>query len=437
MKRILMLSYLFPPVTDVGGLRALGFAENLPACGWEPHVLSVKNPDTSLCKVGRSGAPEGIETTYCKSLFHMNRMSWKANGVLRLLLKAVGVRLEGNVVHELFCLPDAFAGWVLPAYFAGLRIMKRQPVDVIYVSSKPFSTCLAGVFLKKATGKPLVLDFRDPASFPDNLFLPNRFGHIRQRAVARIERFVLQNADYLLTTTRATEEEYLNRYPFLEGRTRTIYNGYYLPPEPVQTVEPFDVFTIVYLGNFYYDLLASDTFFLALKSVVEKGGIPPGKIRFLYVGALREKNWLDDACRQYGIGHLVQTTGQVTRDEAQSILMRSALMLLRIVPPMISTKLFEGLRDGVPMLAVIEKGEVADIIQAFSPSSFVVTDNSVQAIEKSFLEAYRLWTAGELKRHQNSDYLDRFNKLALTRTFSEVLAGLPHGQKIGMRQPLF
>ncbi|MFZ7127487.1 MAG: glycosyltransferase [Desulfobacterales bacterium] len=422
MKKILMLSYYFPPITDVGGLRALGFAENLPAHGWEPHVLSVRNPDRSVCGVGDGGPPAGIDTRYCRSLFHLNRASWKANGVLRLLLRAVGIRLRGNIVHELFCLPDVFAGWIVPAYAAGLRIMKQEGIDLIYVSSKPFSSTLAGVLLKKATGKPLVLDFRDPASFPDSLFMDNRAGRTRKRIIGRIERYVLENADALLTTTRATEEAYLERYPFLAGRTRTIYNGFYLPGIPMQAVEPFDVFTIVYMGNFYHDLVPSDTFFEALRAVVDQGRIPADRIRFLYVGGLRGKdNWLMEAGRRHQVSHLIRTAGQVSREEAQSILARSALMLLRIVPPMISTKLFEGLRDGVPMLAIIEEGEVAELIRVYSPRSYVVTSHRAGDAADAICEAYRRWEKGELTPQIHTEYRNRFNKKSLTAAFREVL----------------
>ncbi len=430
----LPVSAISDPITDVGGtepLKALGFAKQpfpptsilgVLSYGWVPHVLSVKNPDRSLCHFGPGGPPEGIDTTYCRSLFHLNRISWKANGVLRLLLQAFGFRLEGNVIHELFCLPDVFAGWVLPAYLAGLRIIKRKHIDLIYVSSKPFSSTLAGVLLKKATGKPLVLDFRDPASFPETLFLDNRAGRIRQRLVSKIERFVLENADYLLTTTRATETAYLQRYPFLNNRTRTIYNGYYLPGDSGATAAPFDVFTIVYLGNFYHDLIPSDTFFKALRIVVDRGLIPKDRIRFLYVGGLKERgNWLETAAKRFGVEHLIETTGHVPRETAQALLTRSALMLLRIVPPMISTKLFEGLRDGVAMLAIIDKGEVEAMIRRYSPGSFVVTSRSVDDVAEAIAEAYRQWRTGALARRPSEDYNAHFNKEALTAEFAEVL----------------
>ena len=303
MKRVLLISYYFPPLLDVGGLRALGFAQNLPAFGWEPYVLSVKNPDASLCKVGPESPTGDIKTFYCRSWFHLNRITWKANGVLKLLLKAFGVKLDDNIVQELFCLPDVYAGWVFPAYQTGLRLIKQYDIDVVYVSSKPFSSVLSGVMLKRATNKPLVLDFRDPVSFPGNLFSNNSAGRLRRQVVRKIERFTLANADHLITTTRETLNRYKKLYPFLKNRSTILYNGYFLPTDTRPIPHEFDTFTIVYIGNFYYGLVPCDTFFQALKQISDQQLIPSGKFRFLYVGAIREKaNWLEEMRQRYESG---------------------------------------------------------------------------------------------------------------------------------------
>lgn len=422
MKKILLISYYFPPISNVGALRALGYAQYLPNHGWQPYVLSVKNPDLSLCSVGAEDSPKDIDTTYCRSLFQLNRITWKANSVLRLLLGAIRIKLESNVVNEILCMPDNFIGWILPAYIAGLRIIQQHNIDLIYVSSKPFSSTLTGVMLKKTTGKPLVLDFRDPASFPPNLFLNNWAGRTRQRLIAKIERFVLANTDYLLTTTQITEAAYRRRYPFLRSRIRTIYNGYYLSADPKPPSKPFDVFTIVYLGNFYYNLLPSDSFFAALHTIIEQGLIPNDQIRFLYVGKIRDKNnWLLEVGRRFGIKHLFQTTGHVSRGEAQAILKNSAIMLLRIVPPMISTKLFEALRDGIPMLAIIEKGEVETLIKSYSPQSFLVTTGKSHDVVDAILGAYHNWKNGKGGFRQNNEYIASFSKAALTSQFANIL----------------
>ena len=43
MRRVLMISYYFPPLGGIAALRALGFAEHLPSFGWEATVLAPSN----------------------------------------------------------------------------------------------------------------------------------------------------------------------------------------------------------------------------------------------------------------------------------------------------------------------------------------------------------------------------------------------------------
>src|ERR1039458_1423775 len=42
-KRILIMSYLFPPVGGIGVQRALSLARYLPQCGFDVHVLKATN----------------------------------------------------------------------------------------------------------------------------------------------------------------------------------------------------------------------------------------------------------------------------------------------------------------------------------------------------------------------------------------------------------
>ena len=59
-----MISYYYPPLADVGALRALGFSLHLPSFGWEPYVLSIKNPDLSLCSIGDKEIPKNVKIFY-------------------------------------------------------------------------------------------------------------------------------------------------------------------------------------------------------------------------------------------------------------------------------------------------------------------------------------------------------------------------------------
>lgn len=422
MKKILMISYYYPPLEDVGSLRALGFSIHLHGFGWEPYILSVKNPDKSFCRVGNEPPPNELRTFYCRSLFNLNKISWKANGVIRIFLKVFGIPLKGNVVHDLFCIPDIFMGWIIPCYFKSLQLIKENNTDVIYVSCKPFSSAIAGVMLKKKTKKPLILDFRDPVSFPSYLFSNNCVGRFRKRVIRCLEKWSIEQSDVLITTTDETKKRYEQLYPSLNSKVERIYNGYFLSRAPDLRSAKFNKFTIAYLGNFYYDLIPSDIFFQALKKIVEQKIIPSDKIQFLYIGSLRKKgNWLEKVNKKYKLEKNISAMGYVPRSETQTIISKCAMLLLRIASPMISTKLFEGLRDGIPLLAIINKGEVEQLIKKYSKKSYVVTSNKVDDVVAAITDAYENWEMGKLTKSTNQEFLNRFNKNSLTKELVKIL----------------
>jgi hypothetical protein len=43
-RKLLLVSYLFPPAGGIGVQRALGFARYLPRHGYQVHVLTARNP---------------------------------------------------------------------------------------------------------------------------------------------------------------------------------------------------------------------------------------------------------------------------------------------------------------------------------------------------------------------------------------------------------
>jgi len=423
MKRLLMISYYFPPLQDVGSLRALGFSTYLPNFGWEPFVVSVKNADTSLCTVGDGKPPEGVKVFYVRSFFNVNRLTWKLNGLIKIILKCFGIELKENVVHDLICIPDAFIGWIIPCFFKAYRLARTYAIDAIYVSSKPFSSSFVGVWLKKLTKKPLIVDFRDPVSFPAELFAPGRMGKYRHRIVHKMEKYILKNADRFLVTTEETKEKYLSLYPFLRGKIARIYNGFMIGDKETD-LEKYDKFTIVYTGNFYNDFTNTSVtrFFEGLAELLKNRLIPTKRVQFLYLGRIRKKaNWLEKIAEEYGLEEIIVWRGHVPRDECIRTIRKSSIMLIRIVPPMISTKVFEGLAIGIPLLATITEGEVANLIRKYSKTSYVITSDTVGAVMDALLEAYKQWEKGNLEHGAVNEFLECFDKRSLTAQLGTIL----------------
>jgi glycosyltransferase involved in cell wall biosynthesis len=421
MKKILMISYYYPPLADVGGLRACAFSKYLPDVGWEPYVISVKNPDKEWCILGNGKPPEGVKVFYTWSLINLTLITGKLNGFLSRILSLFRKRLNKPLVRDLLCIPDQFVGWIPLTFFKGLNLIRKNNIDVIYVSCKPFSSGIIGALLKFATKRPLVLDFRDPVS---PLFLTSNDRYYKYLPpfplIKKIEEVVLRYANRLILVTEETRNLYLSYFPFLLAKTNVIYNGFMEAYYSSTNNESFEKFSIVYSGNFYAEFIPPDPFFKALQRINQERGDLKDRIQFLYVG--ENSDWLKEMVEKYGLDEVISVTGHVPRQKSIEYICKSSVLLLRMVPPMISTKLFEGLAAGVPILALINKGEVEQIIRKYSEAPYyIVRPDDSDAIAEVIRDAYEKWENGELKKKKNSAFYQEFNKRHLTARFAGIL----------------
>ena len=419
MKKILIISYYYPPLNDVGGLRALAFSKYLPEFGWQPYVLSVKNPDKGWCILGNSKPPDRVKVYYTWSLINLTRATGKLNGLLARIVNPFGIELNKPLVRDLLCIPDQFICWIPLTFLKGLDLIRENNIDIIYVSCKPFSSAIIGALLKYVTKKPLVLDFRDPIS---PLFSRHDgcYKHLPTfQLTKRMEEIILQNTDKFIVVTKETKELYLSNFPFLNNKIHVIYNGFmeeYFSLNP----GPFEKFTIVYSGNFYAETISPDPFFKALQLVINENSSLKDEIQFLYVG--KNADWLKTMVKKYNLHDVVKVTGYVSRQKSIEYIFKSSILLLRIVPAMISTKLFEALAAGLPILALINKGEVEQIIKTYSKAPYyIVKPDDIYAIAQAIKDAYKKWENGKLEKKKNPAFYRDFNKRSLTAKFVEIL----------------
>jgi glycosyltransferase involved in cell wall biosynthesis len=406
-----MICYYFPPVTDVGSKRSVAFSKYFRKHGWNPCVLSVKNPDRYYCSVGSDEPPDGVLTQYCHSVANVSWVLGILNGALSRLLSLFGIEVTRNYFHDFFCYPDRFLGWIPLATLRGARMIREHDIDVIYVSCSPFSAALVGVLLKKVTGRPLVLDFRDPfVTGVASYFTPSR---VRQTILTWFERKFLQNADVLLVTSNETRAEYVKAYPDIAPKTFTIYNGFDPVVPTKERPKKSEKFSIIYTGQFYrfgpHHQVYTDQFFKALAHLKATGDISAENFQFLFFGDDRE--YINQTALRHGVGDVVAARARVPYRELVQSISGSHLMLLRIVKLMISTKLFDGIPLNVPFLATIPHGEVEDIIREYSPGSYVVTeDQSHLAVAEAIRDAMEKYKRDQMPTNNVEEFLARFTR---------------------------
>jgi glycosyltransferase involved in cell wall biosynthesis len=417
----LMVCYYYPPLADVGCKRSVAFSVYFSKYGWNPHVLSVKNPDKTYCLLGKERPPEGIHVTYAYSLVNVYKFFSLAHGLLIRALKPLKVELRRNYFFDIFCVPDIFFGWIPHAVIEGKNIISKRNIDLIYVSCSPWSSAVVGAMLKELTGKKLIIDFRDPYAIE----IPTRnkdlypFG-LRKKVDRRIEEYVLKKADIIILNTEETRALYIEQYPHIRHKAFTVHNGFDAKFLPKNTDHiKFDKFTVIYTGEFYFYASNGEVFFKALKKLKDKKEINRDNFQFLFYGDGGKK--IKQLSRKYGVEDLVKVSKRIPHDDLLKTLKKSHLQLLRIVKPAISTKLFEGTVLNIPFLATIPTGEVQDIIKKYSPSSYIINDDSHEKLAEAIQDAWEKYKNKKIRDNHISKFLINFSREKLTEKMVRIV----------------
>jgi glycosyltransferase involved in cell wall biosynthesis len=245
-----MICYLFPPVAGSGVpavKRALKFLQGFVDRNWEPVVLTIDpeyyEPYLPLdpkfldavpvdVKVERTGRVrmfrrlvDGINA--CRKWFRGTRSltsgATDTPGSQTVVVEKrtnMAGRLRDALGHAVRT-PDPHIGWLPHAFWRGRAVIRQQSIDCIYATGFPWSSLVVAAMLKRVTGTPLVVDFRDPWATNPSASIPAW----RKKVEERLERFVVNSADVVIANTQALCDEFRQRYgATARPRFETVYN---------------------------------------------------------------------------------------------------------------------------------------------------------------------------------------------------------------------
>ncbi len=411
MKKVLVVAYHYPPAGEVGVFRTLKFTKYLPQFGFQPVVLTVRN---------RSVGP--LDTSLLKEVPREAKVIATFSAEHRLL--RAPSRL--GVSPKWFLVPDAHVGWLPFAVVSGAAAIRKDDIDIILATAPVFTSLLVGYLLKKVTGKPLVLDYRDP--WTQNPFVTYPTG-LHQRLEERMETSVLESADGIVTTTESISRRLVEKYPFTWNRCAIIPNGFdsddFLG---LERSARSDRFTITYAGTFY-GLRTAESFLTALKSLITKNKPLQGKIRVVFAGP--EDRLTLSLVRRLGLEAVVELTGFVAHRESLQLMINADVLLLVMSrgefvgngtgTMMIPGKTFEYIAARRPILALAPEGAVTDLVRR-TGSGTVVPPDGVSAIESAVLTLFGRWEAGNLSVEPTD--VSVYERKALTARLATVLESL-------------
>ena len=207
MKRLLIITYYWPPTGGSGVQRWVKFSKYLPEQGWQPVVYTPENPeqlatDESLL-ADIPACAEVIKTPILEPYSIYRRLTGGKKGEevnpVNAQKKSWKQRLSLWIRGNCF-IPDPRIGWVRPSVRFLKKYLAEHPVDAVVTTGPPHSVHLIGRGLKRALGLRWIADFRDPWTemfYYKHLGLTKASDHLQHR----LEQSVLDEADTLISVS--------------------------------------------------------------------------------------------------------------------------------------------------------------------------------------------------------------------------------------------
>ncbi|HOM79110.1 MAG TPA: glycosyltransferase [Candidatus Cloacimonas acidaminovorans] len=406
--KILFISYFYPPLAGPASLRNLKTVKYLSKAGNTIDVLTVGNIvynyyDNGLLAESRQNRIIHIPSFDPMSI--LEKLSGKNKTVSNQIYHNTPERIK-LFIRQLYPLDDKVL-WLPNLYKAGKKALKDEKYDLLYVSCGPFSSAVAVRTLSKQFKVPYILEMRDYWTLLSDYNLQGTY--INRLFSHYTEKKLLQDASLIVTVSKGIAEDISKHFgSFLADKTFILYNGHdeedFLSLPAVS--QDKNKYTLSYFGALYAKR-SLKWLLKALKDLQKENKLPPNFSLHLYgnyhIETLQE-------IKQSGIEEMVKIIPQLNHQEAISAMLSSDALLLLINSDSpkgtLTSKVFEYLRTGKPILALVPKnGEAGKLLQE-SGQNYICPMESVSAIkicaEKLFADREK-----ELKFHYPEDKYER------------------------------
>lgn len=363
-KQVIIITSYYPPIISVASNRIHAFAKYLDKEEFEVNVIFPYNGEVNDNDGAANIYPikDSSILKYCSFDKNTNFFLHKSKALWNRFLMLFNVPHTGNFEKQ--------------AYIKVKEIIKP---NATIISTSPYieTHFIARKIKEKYPNIKWIADLRDALS--NNPYIPSNQLHIHHN----IENIILSEADAVSTVSLPIVEdletknnkkipivEIRNGFDF-EARLRFYFN---------------EQFTLVYAGTFYADR-TPETFFEALMQILKEHQIIDLRLVFLgNTSGVRIPDELSAFAERYD---------KVPYNDAIKII-QNADGLLLIHPPnayrgVFTGKLFDYLGAMRPIIAVVDKTDVAAKLIKECNAGFIADFNAIEEIKQAILNAYNLW----------------------------------------------
>jgi len=427
-KKVLIITYYWPPSGGAGVQRCLKFVKYLPSFGIEPHVYTVENGEYP-------SIDHSLEKDIPREAVVIKQPIWEPYPLFKLIsgkkkddkvqagfisedgkdsfVKKLSVWIRGN-----FLIPDPRRFWIKPSVKFLKKYIKENDIDVVLSSGPPHSMHMIALALKKQfPDLKWIADFRDPWTDID-FYKDLMLSKWADKKHHRMEKEVLQTADEIITVGPTLQKDLEN---IRGSKVQLITNGYDEADYPVYEGELDKEFTLSHVGS-----LNKDRNHPALWKVI--GGLvnsnPQFKnhLKLQFVGPVDAS--LKASLEENNLLSYTEFIPPVSHSSVREYQQRSRVLMLFInrspnAKGLLTGKMFEYLAAKRPIIAIGPvDGDVATIFRESNLDDLIDFDDQ-EGMKEFVLNQFEMYIQG--KGHIGSENLKRFSRKALTKELVNFL----------------
>lgn len=434
-RKVLVITYYWPPSGGSGVQRWMFFCKHLPDFGFEPYVITVDEKKASY---------KFIDESFTKKVEHVKVYRTNTLEPLSFYSKIIGGDRRQNIpqgfagesdpsffqrvsrfIRGNFFLPDARKGWNRFAYKKALEVIERENIDCVITTGPPHSTHLVGLKLKKKLNNiRWIADFRDPWTevYYNRMLYKST---VAKKIDNALEAQVLNAADLILTIGPGMKKLLQKKLAPNQGdKVYFIYNGY--DKEAfinLKGEKSREVFTVCHLG-ILSEHQPITAFLLALKQLIERVPEIGKKIKLQFVGKISPAILAEVKSVLQSIQ--MEVVEYIPHKKALDYMMNADLLFNSFAVAqeseiVISGKLMEYIATGNPIIGLGHPtGDAAELLKNMEYAH--VFDRSEVANIASFIEKiYNNWLN---KKEYKAQDIEQYSRYETTRQLAAILKKL-------------
>jgi hypothetical protein len=423
-KKVLIITYYWPPAGGPGVQRWLKFVKYLPDFDIEPILYIPENPNYPILDASLNSEvskdliilKHPIKEPYkLASLFSKKASSSISKGIIptqkkQSLIQKLLLYIRGN-----FFIPDARIGWVKPSVTFLSDYIDKNNIKTIITTGPPHSVHLIGKQLKERLGVEWLADFRDPwttIGYHKKLKL-SKASKEKHKA---LEKEVLNGADKIIVTSHVTKTEFesLTKRPI-----SVITNGY--DNESVGPVILDDKFSIAHIGSLLSER-NPEVLWQVLRDLIEELDGFKDDFQLNFIGFLSDN--IIESLKKYNLTNYIDNIGYVSHKEAIKFQKKSQVLLLIEINSedtkcIVPGKLFEYMVSNRPIISIGPKGsDVEKIIKETNTGNYFYYSD-YDLLKTTIINHYKAYKNNTLESHPIG--LQKYSRKNLTKQLAELL----------------